>query len=109
MPGSVQKPMIHRSIHLPREALAEFCRRRRIKQLSLFGSAARGDFGPTSDIDLLVDFEEDANVSAFDLVRMQEELEALFGRKVDLAGPNVLRNPYRRRTILKDLQPIYAA
>lgn len=62
-----------------------------------------------TSIDLLVEFKKEAQTSLFDMVRLQEELSRLFGRKVDLATPAILENPYRRRSVLKDLREIYAA
>ena len=73
------------------------------------GSAARGDATESSDVDLLVEFEKGAETSLFDMVRLQEELSRLLGRKVDLATPAILENPYRRQAVLKDLREIYAA
>jgi len=75
----------------------------------LFGSVLRSDFRPNSDIDLLVTFTPDATWSLFDLIQMQEELEDLFGRPVDLVERDTIRNPFRKRTILGNLQVIYAA
>ena len=63
----------------------------------------------TLAIDLLVEFEKDAQASLFDMVRMQDELLRIFGRKVDLATPAILENPYRRRSVLKGLRELYAA
>ena len=94
---------------VPKHRLASFCRRHHIKRLGIFGSAARGEAGATSDVDLLVEFKHDAPASLFDMVRMRDELSRLFGRKVDLATSTVLENPYRRRSILKDLRELYAA
>ncbi len=98
-----------RTFYVPRGRLAAICRRHRVKRLGVFGSAARGDATESSDVDLLVEFEKDAETSLFDMVRLQNELSRLFGRKVDLATPAILENPYRRRTVLKDLREIYAA
>ena len=94
---------------VPKRRLASFCRRHHIKRLGIFGSAARGDADESSDVDLLVEFKPNASASLFDMVRMQDELSRLFGRKVDLATSTVLENPYRRRSILKDLRELYAA
>ena len=93
----------------PRDKLAALCRRHRIKRLGIFGSAARGEAGRASDLDLLAEFEEGAPVSLFDMVRARDELSRLFGRKVDLATPAVFENPYRRQAILRDLREVYAA
>ena len=101
--------MVHPTLNLPHDKITDFCRRYHIKTLSLFGSATREDFHPDSDVDVLVEFEEDAKVGLFDLVKMEDELSELFGkRRVDLVTPSIFRNPYRRRAILKDLEQIYA-
>lgn len=96
-------------VKLDRDALAAFCRKWRIRELSLFGSALREDFGPESDLDFLVSFEPGAAVDLFDLVDMKEDLEAQYGRPVDLVEKEALRNPWRKREILKTREVIYAA
>ena len=78
-------------------------------ELSLFGSILREDFNINSDVDVLVTFAPDAQVSVFDLVKMQLELKALFGRDVDLVEKASLHNPYRRREILHSAQRVYAS
>lgn len=99
------------SIHVAHDptALAEFCRRWHVREMSLFGSALREDFGPRSDVDLLVEFLPDAPVSLWDWGPMLEELRAIFGRKIDLVEKTSLRNPLRRRYILAHTQVLYAA
>ncbi|HUF07975.1 MAG TPA: nucleotidyltransferase family protein [Rhodothermales bacterium] len=87
----------------------EFCRKWRIRELSLFGSALRDDFGPDSDVDLLVSFDSPNRWTLWDFVDMREELEGLFGRRVDLLSKPALKNPFRRREILTTQQVIYAA
>lgn len=91
------------------DRLAEFCRRWKVTELALFGSAARGDLRADSDIDLLVTFEPGAPWSLWDLSRMRWELETIWGREVDLVEKVGLRNPIRRRSILSDQRVIYAA
>jgi predicted nucleotidyltransferase len=101
--------MINPRLSLSRDALAAFCRKHRIKRLSLFGSAARDDFRPESDVDVLLEFAEDSRASLFDLVELQDELSTLFaGRTVDVATPSILQNPFRRRTVTRDLETLYA-
>ena len=78
-------------------------------EFSVFGSILRDDFRTDSDVDVLVSFEEDARISLFDLAQMQVELEKIFKRPVDLVEKEGLRNPYRRREILKTAQVVYAA
>ena len=69
-------------ITLPKARLAGFSRRWNISELALFGSALREDFRPDSDVDVLVSFSPDARITLFDVARMQDELEELFGRHV---------------------------
>ena len=96
-------------LKLDREVLEAFCRRWRIRELSLFGSALRDDFGPESDLDFLVSFEPDATWDLFDIVDMKDELEARFGRSVDIVEKEALRNPWRKYEILRTREVIYAA
>ncbi|HPA46810.1 MAG TPA: nucleotidyltransferase domain-containing protein [bacterium] len=96
-------------VQLDRDALAEFCRKWRIRELSIFGSAIRDDFGPESDLDFLVSFEPGTRLDMCDLLDMKEELEARYGRPVDLVEKEALRNPWRKREILGTRKVIYAA
>ena len=73
-------------IRMPSQELAAFCKRRQISELALFGSVLRDDFGPESDIDVLVSFLEEAEHGLFDMIDMEEELSQLLGRKVDLVS-----------------------
>ena len=96
-------------VQLDRDALAAFCRKWKIRELSLFGSALRDDFGPESDLDFLVSFQPETEYDLFDLIEMKDELEARYGRSVDLIEKEALRNPWRKREILKTREVIYAA
>jgi predicted nucleotidyltransferase len=87
----------------------EFCRKWQICELSLFGSALRDDFGPDSDIDLLVVFEAHAEWDLWDITHMEDELQELFGREVDVVEKRALKNPFRRYEILTTRQVVYAA
>lgn len=87
--------------------LNEFCRAWKIASLSVFGSALRDDFGPSSDIDLLVDFHPNAAWDFWQLGELQDQLEAHFGRPVDLVNPENIRNPIKRRRILETQKRIY--
>lgn len=89
--------------------IADFCRRWKITEMSVFGSVVREDFRPDSDIDVLVSFEAGAGWSLLDVVTIQEELAALLGRPVNLIEEAALRNPYRRAAILDSKQIVYAA
>lgn len=91
--------------------LQAFCRRWKVAELGLFGSAVRGELRPDSDVDVLVTFSPEADWGLFDLVRMQDELSALLGREVDLvdrAAVEASPNYIRRRSILESVQPLYA-
>jgi hypothetical protein len=101
--------MVSRNIDIPRDRIEEFCRRWKIREFSLFGSVLREDFGPQSDVDVLVSFAPDAEWDLFHLVEMRDELMSLFGRDVDLVEKEGLRNPFRRRTILDTREVIYHA
>ncbi len=92
--------------------IAPFCQRRRIREFALFGSAAREELVPDSDIDVLVDFEPRSNYSLLDLVDMQEELQELFGRRVDLLTRPALkrmRNRFRKANIEAGLRTVYVS
>jgi predicted nucleotidyltransferase len=97
------------NVQLDRNVLTEFCRRWRIRELSIFGSALREDFNPKSDLDFLVSFESGTPLDIDRLLDMKDELEARFGRPVDLVEKEAMRNPWRRHEILKTRKVIYAA
>jgi hypothetical protein len=88
--------------------IADFCQRWKITEFALFGSVLRDDFRSDSDIDVLVTFIPNPGWSLFDWVDMKDELEEMFGRKIDIADKEGLKNPYRRYEILKNYQVIYA-
>ena len=94
---------------LPRKKIEEFCKRWSITEFSVFGSVLRDDFGPDSDIDVLVSIDPEAKIGLFELIDMKLELQQIFKRPVDLVEKEGLRNPYRRREILRTAQVIYAA
>ncbi len=96
-------------INLPKEKITEFCRQWKITEFALFGSVLQEDFGPDSDIDVLVTFQDDAPWSMWDLLDMRKELQDLFGRDVDIVEKDALRNPFRRHNILNNMEVIYAA
>jgi len=99
-------------IDIPYEKVQEFCRKWKITELSLFGSVLREDFGPESDIDLLVTFAPNARITLFNLGDMEDELREIFGRKVDLVDRHAVEkseNYIRRRNILSLTKVIYAA
>ncbi|HIK11366.1 MAG TPA: nucleotidyltransferase family protein [Oscillatoriaceae cyanobacterium M33_DOE_052] len=91
------------------DAIVAFCQKWKITEFALFGSILRDDFRPDSDVDVLVTFAPDEKWSLFDIVRMKEELETIFGREVDLVQKLGLKNPFRRYEILRTKEVIYAA
>jgi uncharacterized protein len=96
-------------IQLDPDVLSNFCRKWRIREMSLFGSRLREDFRPDSDLDVLVSFEPSVPWSLWDMVDMRDELTAITGRNVDLVDKEGLRNPYRRDAILSSREIVYAA
>lgn len=102
-------PMSVKRITIPQAKIKEFCQRWNVAEFAVFGSALREDFGPESDVDVLVTFSPGASIGLFDMAQMQLELQKLFGRPVDLVEKASLRNPYRRREILKTARVVYAA
>ena len=87
-------------IQLPREKVADFCKRNRIRKLSLFGSALKGELRKDSDIDLLLEFRPGEAPSLLDLARMERELSTVLdGRKVDLRNPNELSRYFRNEVL----------
>jgi uncharacterized protein len=99
--------MDYHGIEIPEKKLAAFCRQHGIRRLALFGSIVRGDFGPESDIDMLVDFEP-GRVPGLAFFAMQDELTTLLGRKVDLNTPECL-SPYFRDEVLDEAKVLYDA
>ena len=89
-------------------SLVEVCRRYGVKELSLFGSAVRGEMRPESDIDSMVEFEPGVRTGLVKFETLVEELESLAGRKVDLVTRRGLK-PWVRPQVLKDARVIYAA
>jgi len=99
-------------IRIDNEKIAAFCRRWNVVEFAFFGSVLRDDFRPDSDVDVLVKFAPSAKLSLFDLVRMQDELSELLGRKVDLVEREAVErseNYIRRKHILSNVEPVYVA
>lgn len=93
------------------ERLQAFCRKWGIRELDVFGSVLRDDFGPESDIDFLATFESGTRYGLAELLDMEDELSALVGRRIDLVDRRQLEgretNPYRKASILRYKQPLY--
>jgi predicted nucleotidyltransferase len=95
-------------LDVPDQALIEYCRRNQIRELSVFGSVQRDDFRPDSDVDILVEFEEDAEIGFLALSRIRRELSAIIGRDVDLVPKDGLKT-FIRQSVLDSSEIIYAA
>jgi uncharacterized protein len=98
-------------VDVSRRKLAAFCRKHHIRKLAFFGSVLRDDFKPTSDVDVLVEFEK-GYTSGFAFFSMSEELKKILGREVDLhtySGVSAGRNPIRCRSILNSAKVYYVA
>lgn len=102
--------MVAHGINLDSDVLAKFCAKWKIREMSVFGSILRDDFTPESDIDFLVDYADDAEWDLFDIFHMEEELERIVGRSVDVVDQYALEcdgNRFIRVQIDKTAEPIY--
>jgi predicted nucleotidyltransferase len=109
----MKKTTMSRTLHLgdtqvDETRLADLCRRYRVRELSLFGSAARGEMRRDSDIDMLVEFLPDAGIDLVDYAGLMLDLSHLLGRKVDLVSKNGLK-PLIRTSVLEEARLLYAA
>ena len=95
-------------LKLNRNKIADFCRKNKIVKLSLFGSTLRDDFGPESDVDVLVEFDPEARVGLMTLAGMEDELSEIIGRKVDLNTPGFISKHFREK-VLTESEVQYAA
>jgi uncharacterized protein len=106
------KPMLPTHLHIPAAEIHTFCHNWKITELALFGSALREDFRSDSDVDVLVTFAPDARWTLWDMVTMQDELEAILGRPVDLVERRAVEqseNYIRRKNILEAAETFYVA
>ena len=98
-------------IEVPKEQIVDFCERWQIAELAFFGSVLRDDFGPDSDIDVMVRFRPEAHHTLFSMVSMEQELSSILGRETDLLSRTAVeknRNYIRREAILKSAEVFYA-
>ncbi len=93
-------------IALPRDQIAAFCEEKGIIRFSLFGSVLRDDFGPDSDVDVLVEFDPDVRFGLLELVRMERELGEIMGRKADMHAPSWLK-PWLRDKVVGSAELFY--
>ena len=97
------------AIALPIERIEAFCRRYGVAEFSLFGSVLREDFGPDSDVDVMLKFQPGRGFTFENTPAIYEELEAMFGRPVDVIEKGRIGNPFRRHAIMSSYQVVYAA
>ena len=100
---------INPALKFDEASLRRICRRWSITELALFGSAVRPDFNDQSDVDVMATFAPDSGITLWELADIRSDLEALFGRPVDVVTRSVMNNPYRRDSIERDLTVVYAA
>jgi predicted nucleotidyltransferase len=91
--------MNQRGCEIPKDRIAEFCRRQHIAKLALFGSVLRADFRPESDVDVLVEFEPGYHIGLFGMAGLEMELSEMLGRKVDLRTPQDLSRYFRNEVV----------
>ncbi|MCG3127994.1 MAG: hypothetical protein CHACPFDD_02867 [Phycisphaerae bacterium] len=96
------------ALNVSRSRLVEICRQHRVQELAIFGSAARGTSRPDSDVDVLVEFEPAARIGYVAFARLGHDLEALFGRAVDVVSKRGL-NPAIRDQVLAEAEVLFAA
>ena len=97
-------------IQIPRSQIDSFCRSWQVSELALFGSVLREDFGPDSDVDVLIQFQPQARHTLLDMARIEEELRQIFGRDVDLVERSAVeqsRNHIRREAILQSAESVH--
>lgn len=95
-------------VPVPAEAVAEFCRRHDLREIALFGSVLRDDFAESSDVDVLIEQGPTHRHRLAEILAMQEELEAVFGRKVDIVYKHLLK-PYIRDDVLRRRRVLYVS
>ena len=100
--------MNYHGLEIPEQPIAEFCRRHSIRRLSLFGSILRDDFGPDSDIDMLVQFESGRVPGLLRMAGLEIELSGILGRKADLRTAAELSRHFRQ-DVLREAQAQYVA
>jgi predicted nucleotidyltransferase len=101
--------MISGPLDIPKNALAELCRRWKIRELAVFGSVLRDDFGPDSDVDVLLTFEDGVHLGIDEYIGLRGDLVRMFGREVDIVNKRTLRNPYLRHRVLTTRRVLHAA
>ncbi len=97
------------NLNIDEQKIEAFCKKWKVRELSVFGSALRDDFSADSDVDVLVELQPNHGLNLYDWLDMIEELKSIFGRDVDLVAKSGLKNPFRRKNIIDTAEVIYAA
>lgn len=101
-------PEQFRAQRFPMAKIEEFCRKYDVAEFSVFGSILREDFGTESDVDVMLEFLPGAGFTFENTADIQDDLEAIFGRSVDVIEKGRIRNPIRRRGIMESYRVVYA-
>ncbi|MDR2693104.1 MAG: nucleotidyltransferase domain-containing protein [Chitinispirillales bacterium] len=105
--GTMEK-LKENGISLDYSALAHLCKKYCVNELAVFGSSIRDDFTQNSDVDILVSFLRNSNISLFGIIALERELSRLLDREVDIVEKESLKNPIRKEKILANMEVIYA-
>jgi predicted nucleotidyltransferase len=98
------------NLEIAPDEIERFCKKWKIEEFSVFGSALREDFRPDSDVDVLISLERGHTMTLENYIDMREELSAIFGgREIDLVQKRLVKNPFRRKAILENREVLYAA
>jgi uncharacterized protein len=103
----LQVGVMNSQLHIPHEAITGFCRAHAVRELALFGSVIRGDFGRDSDVDVLIDLDPGARIGLIAFQKMRDELASILGRPVDLVTRAGL-NRHIKDEILSSAEVVYA-
>jgi predicted nucleotidyltransferase len=107
--GGVMTATLEERLGVGMDAIREFCEKWGIIEFALFGSVVRDDFGPDSDIDVMVSFDPERRPLGYAYVGAKLAIEDFLGRSVDMIEFGPIRNPYVRRSVERDLTVVYAA
>lgn len=94
---------------VPMKHIQTFCQKHAVEEFCLFGSVLRDDFSPASDIDMMLKFKRGHGFTFENTPEIQDDLEAIFGRRVDVIEKGRIRNPFRYQTIMNSYRVVYAA
>lgn len=100
---------LHAAIEIPYEHVERFCQKFHVQTFALFGSVLREDFGPQSDVDVLLEFQPGFGFTFENTPQIDDELRDIFHRKVDVIELNNVRNPLRRKAIEQSCRVIHVA